>query len=274
MTSEAQFVDATLGEGLFGIGEEPARIAERSPELRRLVIAFVGMAFEARIAAGPGVVVFARNSRRELAAAAASAALHGYRGIISFGVAGGLAPGLRPGDWVVASAVVDSQTPLATDATWSRRLLDAVGDANYAPILGVDNPVAEPAQKREFYRTTGAAAVDMESHVVARLAADHGLAFAALRVIVDPAERVIPSAALVGLGPNGYANASAILRDLAARPAQLSQLARVALDAFTARSEMQRVRRLIGPHFGLTDLPYATAATEDLAGAPATPSLA
>jgi hypothetical protein len=41
---------------------------------------------------------------------------------------------------------------------------------------------------------------------------------------------------------------------LIARPAQLSRLARIACDAFVARSEMQRVRQLLGPHFGLTDV--------------------
>ena len=107
------------------------------------------MAFEARIAAGPGTQVFSRDARRELAAAAANAARHGYRGIISFGVAGGLAPGLRAGDWVVASSVIEAQGPIATDGGWSRRLLDAIGDAHHAPILGVDTPVAEPITKRE-----------------------------------------------------------------------------------------------------------------------------
>jgi hypothetical protein len=161
---------------------------------------------------------------------------------------------------VVASSIVESETARATDAAWSRKLLDAIGPARYAPIIGVDTPVAEPAKKRELHRTTGAAAVDMESHVVARLAAAHGLAFAAMRVIVDPAERAIPSAALVGMGPDGRADVSAILRELIARPSQVSRLARVALDAFTARTEMQRVRRLLGPHFGLTGFGRSEAA--------------
>jgi hypothetical protein len=108
--------------------------------------------------------------------------------------------------------------------------------------------------KRELHRTTGAAAVDMESHVVARLAAAHGLAFAAVRVIVDPANRAIPSAALLGMAPDGRADISAVLRNVMARPSQLSRLACIAVDAFAARAEMLRVRRLLGPHFGLVDL--------------------
>jgi adenosylhomocysteine nucleosidase len=272
MAYEAQFVDASVSEGLLSEGEDTGQVATLTLQPpHRAVIAFVGMPFEARIAAGPGVVVFSRESRRELAAAAESAARRGYRGIISFGVAGGLASNLRPGDWVVASSIVDAQTSIATDRAWSNKLLDAIGRAaRHAPIVGVDDPIAEPASKRELHRVTGAAAVDMESHVVARLAAEHHVAFAAVRVIVDPADRAIPPAALVGMNADGRTNVPAILRELIARPSQLSRLARIAFDAFVARSEMQRVRQLLGPHFGLTDvagaeLRPAELAAEDLA---------
>jgi adenosylhomocysteine nucleosidase len=264
MSSEAQFVDASLTDSLLGLTDNNLTADAAVEAERRLVIAFVGMAFEARIAAGPGVMVVARNARRELAGMAASAARQGYRGIISFGVAGGLAPHLRAGDWVVASSVVEAQGPIPTDAGWSRRLLDAIGDAQHAPILGVDTPVSEPTTKRQLHRTSGAAAVDMESHIVARLAAAHGLAFTALRVIVDPVERTIPPAALVGMGPDARADTAAILRDLIARPQQLPLLARVTWDAFIARSQMQRVRRLLGSHFGLLDLPSGALADADL----------
>ena len=256
MTPQAQFADATYAEHMLGDGE---RTMTQAAELarthqRRAVIAFVGMAFEAKIAAGPGVLVLSRHSRRELSIAARHAAHLGYRGIISFGVAGGLASHLRPGDWVVASAIVESDTTRSTDATWSGRLCDAIKGAIFAPIMGVDAPVAEPESKRVLHRTTGAAAVDMESHVVARIAAAHGLAFTALRVIVDPADRAIPPAALLGMGSGTRADAIAVLREVIARPAQLSGLLRVSFDAYVARSEMLRVRRLLGPQFGLTEL--------------------
>ncbi|MGA3308948.1 MAG: adenosylhopane nucleosidase [Xanthobacteraceae bacterium] len=220
---------------------------------RRIVIAFVGLAFEARIAAGPGVLVVCRTAGSELATVADSAVRQGYRGMISFGVAGGLAAHLRAGDWVVASAIRESQTVRATDAVWSRKLLGMIAGAIHAPIVGVDAPIAEPAKKRELHRTTGAAAVDMESHVVARVAAAHKLAFAAVRVVVDPAHRKVPSAALIGMRPDGRADVSAVLRDLMARPSQLTPLARIAVDAFAARTAMIRVRRRLGPHFGLLD---------------------
>ena len=107
--------------------------------------------------------------------------------------------------------------------------------------------------KRDLHLATGAAAVDMELHVVARLAAEHGLAFAAMRVIVDPHDRAIPPAAVLGMGRDGGADIWAVLRNLIAHPSQLSLLARVAADAIAARAELLRVRRLLGPHFGLAE---------------------
>jgi hypothetical protein len=89
--------------------------------------------------------------------------------------------------------------------------------------------------------------------VVSRLAEAHGLAFAALRVIVDPAERAVPRAALASMGPDGRTDIPALMRELVAQPSQLLQLGRLAVDAFTARTELQRVRGLLGPHFGLLD---------------------
>lgn len=249
---QARYAGPTLTKQLLNEGDSPGLVTNLP--LHRIVIAFVGMGFEAKIAAGPGVLVVCRDFRRDLANVIESAVSQGYRGVISFGVAGGLAADLRTGDWVVASAVLDAHVPHATDAAWSNSLVATIPGAIYAPILGVDAPVAEPAMKRKLHKTTGACAVDMESHVMGRLAAAHGLAFAAVRVIIDPAERQIPSAALLGMRPDGGANVWAVLRDLVARPSQLLLLVRIAVDAFAARAELLRVRRLLGPHFRLADI--------------------
>ena len=131
----------------------PRAVADRRPaayldaERRaadRFVIALVGLAFEALIASGPGVVVICRNSEREFAAALDHALKRGCRSIISFGVAGGLAPHLRPGNWVVASSIVDAQQNRPTDQVWSEKILAMIPGAEYRPIAGVDSPVAAP----------------------------------------------------------------------------------------------------------------------------------
>ena len=258
MASQLDFAGGTFVDGLVADADDDdlLRVVDASVEShRRLVIAFVGLAFEARIAAAPGVRVVCRTAGSDLEMVADSAVRQGYRGMISFGVAGGLAAHLSAGDWVVASSIRESHGVRPTDAVWSRKLLGMIPGSVHAPIAGVDEPVAEPARKRELHRTTGAAAVDMESHLAARVAAEHKLSFAAVRVVVDPAHRKVPPAALIGMRPDGRANVSAVLRDLVARPSQISQLARIAIDAFTARAAMARVRDALGPHFGLVDHP-------------------
>jgi hypothetical protein len=52
---------------------------------------------------------------------------------------------------------------------------------------------------------------------------------------------------------NGRANVLAMIRNVMARPSQIRPLARIAADAFAARTAMTRVRRQLGPHFGLLD---------------------
>ena len=136
-----------------------------------------------------------------------------------------------------------------TDPLWSRKLAEMVPDARHGPIVGVNSVVSDPADKRKLHAFTRAVAVDMESHLVARLADAHGLAFAAVRVIIDPAHRAVPPAALLAMAPGGSTDVSAILREILARPSQVSPLMRLAADALAARVALVRLRRALGPSF-------------------------
>jgi hopanoid-associated phosphorylase len=219
------------------------------PASPSVVIALVGLAFEARIASGPGVAVICRNSEHILSASFDRALEQGCRGVISFGVAGGLAPHLQPGNWVVASSIVDQKETRHTDRAWSERILAMIPGAEHKPIVGVDYAVATTEAKRRIHAETGAAAVDMESHLVARLASKRGLNFAAVRVVVDPAHRAVPDAALAGMRPDGGTSITGVLRELIASPSQLSGLLRLARDGYTARRALLHARRLLGPNF-------------------------
>jgi hopanoid-associated phosphorylase len=229
----------------------------------QFVVATVGLTFEARIAAGPGVTVLGRGGRGGLFASVERAIAKGCRGIVSFGIAGGLRPGLHPGALVVASAIIDiSGERFPTCPAWSARLLQSLPDAVHAPIAGAQAPVAHPAVKHLLHKKTGAAIVDMESHLAARLAAKHDIPFVALRVVCDPAHRALPTAALAGMRDDGTTDGFAVLRELTARPGALPGVMRAGLDAAKARAELERVRTLVGASFGL--LPETMAAAEAL----------
>lgn len=217
------------------------------------MIVVVGMAFEARIAAGLGVKVICGGDGSNLQPSLARAMAAGCGGLISFGVAGGLAPYLRPGTCVIGSSILDDDEERPTDVRWAQRLMRIIPDAVHGPIMGVRRPIAQSAAKSALHRQTGAIAVDMESHVVARMAAEHEVPLAAIRVVVDPVERTIPRSALAGTRADGTIDPLAVMRSLARYPRDLMGLIRMSFDARAARSTLVRDSALLGPGLGLLD---------------------
>jgi hopanoid-associated phosphorylase len=214
------------------------------------VLAVTCLAFEARIAAGRGVRVFCAGDRSRLPGRLDRAAAGDCLGIVSFGVAGGLDPALAPGDLVVASSVVAEDRRFVADDGWARALVAMLPGAVHASISGVEAPVADPAAKRSLRQLHRTAAVDTESHLAARVAARHRLPFAAVRVILDPATRRLPPAALLPLRPDGTADVRAVLRSVWREPAQVVDLLKIVTDASLAWSILARGRRLLGDGLG------------------------
>lgn len=219
------------------------------------VLAATGLRREARLLAGPEVqVVAGGGDATRLEAMLDRLAGEGASGLISIGIAGALAPGLQPGNWLVATAVLDGDEAIATDTAWTARLATRLPMAASGLLLGSDAMVAEAAEKVALHRRTGAAAVDMESHVAARVARRHGLAFVAARVISDAAGRSLPPAARVGMRPDGGMDLPAVLQALRAEPRQLPALLRTALEAERAFRALLRGHRLLGTRLGAADL--------------------
>ena len=221
------------------------------------MIIVVGLAFEARIAAGPGVQVICSGDGRDLASKLTAAIAEvrargrGYQGLVSFGVAGGLAPQLPTGACVVGSHVLSGSRSMPTDREWSEKLLRTIPDSVSGMLLGVPAPIAHPDDKRALYLKTGAIAVDMESHIVAAVGLAHEVPVAAIRVITDPARRSLPVSAVAAMRPNGTTNIAAMLRSVLKRPRELPALFQTALDARAARATLVRGRHLLGPAFTL-----------------------
>lgn len=226
-------------------------------EGRKLIIV-VGLAFEARIAAGPGVRVICSGNGRNLAAELQNAItdarllMAGCPGIVSFGVAGGLAPSLRPGACVIATEILSKSQRMKIDAGWSRSLMQTIPDAVAGTLVGVPAPIAHPEAKRALYEQTGAVAVDMESHIVAAVGAQHNVPVAAIRVITDPAKRALPASAVAAMRPNGTTDIGAMIRSVIRSPRELPALLRTALDARAARATLIRGRQLLDPAFGIS----------------------
>ncbi|MPZ31108.1 MAG: hopanoid-associated phosphorylase [Rhodospirillales bacterium] len=219
-----------------------------------MILAVTGLQRERRILAAPGVEVVAGGGDQARLETVLERLAPGMRGVISIGIAGGLAPGLRPGRWVVATAVSDRGAALPTDPDWTDWLVSRLPRAERGVLLGVGTVASTAVQKDELRRTSDALAVDMESHVAARVARRHRLPFAAARVISDAAHRTLPPAARVGMRADGGVDLAAVLRSLLAAPWQLPALIRTGLEAETAFRALLRGHRLLGPGFGGPDV--------------------
>lgn len=218
------------------------------------MIVITGLAAEARIAAGPGIRTLAGGGHaRRLEANLKAAVAQGGKSILSFGIAGGLAPKLRPGNWLIARSVIDGTSRISTDPDWSARLAKLIPGAEIVDVIGVNTPIGTPALKRVTHETTGAGIADMESHIAARIAVEHRLPFAVCRVVADPAERSLPPAALVGMRIDGSINAAAVLFSLLRKPRQVPALVRLARDTQTAFRALFSGREVLGPSFGSAD---------------------
>lgn len=208
------------------------------------ILIATGLLREARMMAGPGVTAIAGGGdaarlERELEVLAGSASA-----ILSSGLAGALHPELNVGDVVIGeegAGGVSSPSGLAL----RHRLERLVPEARAGLVLGSDTPVANAGEKAALYRSTAALAVDMESHVAARVAARHGLPFAVLRVISDSADATLPAAALAGMRPDGGIAIGAILASLARDPAQIPALIRTGRDAEKAFRALGRVHDML-----------------------------
>ena len=206
---------------------ESDRSATEQNELPVLIV--TGLKQEARIAAGPGLTVICSSSNpvqlREMMVSFDPASI---RGIVSFGVAGGLNPSLRSGDIVVASDIVAGRQSWATAAALTENLV-ALPNGRKRKIVsgvlvGVEEVVTGQVAKAALRATTGADAVDMESHIAARYAEHYGLPFAAVRVISDPAHRALPELTMNAIKPNGNVDMWKVMRGIARNPKTIPHL--------------------------------------------------
>jgi hopanoid-associated phosphorylase len=219
-----------------------------------MILAATGLQRERRIVAGPDVEAIAGGGDPARLEAMLERFADRTSGIISIGIAGALAPGLQVGQWVVADAVLVDGEPMPIDPAWTSRLAARLPEAARGLLLGANAMVADATQKASLHSTTGALAVDMESHIVARVARRHRLPFAAARVVSDAAHRSLPPAVRVGMKSDGGMDLSAVLRSLLAEPSQLPALIRTGFEAERGFRALLRGRRRLGRRLGGPDL--------------------
>lgn len=216
------------------------------------VLAVMGLTREQKIVGRPEIRTVAGGGLSAALAdkIAAMIAERRPKGVISIGIAGALDPGLSVGDCLVARTVVSQGARHDADGAWTAAILSALPGARHADFWGSEVIVMEGAEKRRLREETGALAVDMESHVAARIAAEHGLPFAAVRVVSDTTHHDLPPAFLNCMRPDGGIDYAAITRSILGDPRQLPALMRTAREVEAAFRSLQRNRLALGPLLG------------------------
>ena len=175
----------------------------------------------------------------------------GCTGLVSLGLSGALDPHHVPGDVLVPDAVLDPNgRHFVTDSTWRKSLagtLSSSMNVSSGFIAGSDAPLLTVEQKIACRLSSGAAAVDMESHAIAAVADQHGLPFVALRVIADGDQLSIPPWALVGVQENGQVREGQIFVGFLIRPWLWPKLGILAVSNYKALKALRRAILLLGP---------------------------
>lgn len=155
------------------------------------VVAVSGLAAEARIARRAGLRTVAAGGDARLTHARLQQLVgEGVTGLVSFGISGGLDPAQACGSLLLPAAVVsETGERHAVDGDWHATLLAALAAAGRSSstgdTLGAAAIAASASAKAALFRATGAVAVDLESHLVARAAQAASVPFIVLRVIAD-----------------------------------------------------------------------------------------
>jgi adenosylhomocysteine nucleosidase len=233
-------------------------MAPSSPAL--LVV--TGLQREAQIAEGDRVVTLCSGGdpnqlRKRLGSfqfARPRETMATLRGVLSFGLAGGLGPHLRPGDVVLATHVTAGDAHYDASFDWHDAIsskLEGAVRLHRGLVAGMDHVLSKSADKAALHAVSNALAVDMESHIAADYALRHGLPFAVIRAISDPAGRSLPDIASNALTADGNIDLPKVIGGLLRRPDQLPALIAAGIDSERAFASLRRCRRLLGPLFGL-----------------------
>ena len=181
----------------------------------------------------------------------------GARGLLSFGICGGLVGAVRVGDLVLAERVIHPEGPtVETHLPWRLALLGALQrsrgvSVRSGALVGSAVLVEQPLDKTALNVRHRAVAVDMESHAVATVAQEAGLPLLILRTCSDAAERAFPIAALEAMSPDGSFRLGPVLRAVARKPWVVPGLLRLGMETRHALTTLKRVVREEGALLGV-----------------------
>jgi hopanoid-associated phosphorylase len=165
--------------------------------------------------------------------------------LLSFGIAGGLAPDLPLGSLVIATQVKARDGVWNCDHDWLSVLTQKFPAAHCGPIWGSEVIVSSVRDKRGLYEKSRCLIVDMESQCAAQIAAEAHIPFTVLRAVGDTATMAVPPVVMQAIGEDGHIRALHALWQLVKRPQQIPALFHMARGSGKALSVLKEAAELL-----------------------------
>jgi adenosylhomocysteine nucleosidase len=206
-----------------------------------------GLQSEAKLVAGLPLRVISGGGQAEVTRRKIDTLIaQGVRGLISFGIAGGLDPALHTGDLVISATVVDAEGQhYAGSPAWLEQALGLLPSCAAGHVYAGDRIVETTAEKHRLFTTCNALAADMESHHMARAAERHGLPFLVIRAVSDTARETLPAGLAAGVDADGGTRILPILAGLATGRLGLAAVMQAGRSASKAFQALKQTRPLL-----------------------------
>jgi len=215
-----------------------------------MILLTCGFITEARTAASDHIHAVPGGGDAAYLAAELDRLAPGAEAIVSWGLTGALQHDLNIGDWVIGTGV-SGGFEHDCDPGWQERALALLPGARIGRFHA-DGLLADAPAKRAL-GASGRIAVDMESHIAARVAAAHDLPFGILRVVSDRVDDEMPPAVLVSMGPRGKTAYARVAASLARHPAQMPAFAAFARASMACLRVLRVGREALGPSLGAAE---------------------
>jgi len=186
---------------------------------------------------------------------------NGATALISWGVAGGLAPHVHPGQLILPDHIIDQNgRSFPVDQPWRTQLQN-----NLPPSLPILNGsllqasqlITSVAEKQQLFIQYQAIAVDMETAAIAAVAQRAHLPFLAIRAIVDPIDFTFPAWLHQSLDAAGEIKIPTLMKNLCRQPHRLRTLVQLSRYFAAAKTTLNKAREgltLIPPIIEVTEL--------------------
>lgn len=167
--------------------------------------------------------------------------------ILSIGVSGGLAPGVKAGEMIAGNKIhsgipgIDPWTETEKDRSARERILPDSIKYSSGSLMGVAKPVMDTEEKQKLFADSGALAVDMESLAVAGIVSGHQTPFGVIRAVSDCSECSLPKVILKSLDESGNTRIAPILVAMLKKPSLLFRLIRLGKDYNKALKNLGKI---------------------------------